>query len=139
MGTAHCESTHVRSEPRTRPTTRGSLDWARSLEHATDEELLIAAGDLEFVRASHPDQGDLLIPLFERILCAAEFGSGGDLDIAASIAVRSIARLGRPDYALEFSARLEGRSDLPMTADQRTRIYEKLRRRLRNGTQESPR
>ena len=117
----------------------GSLDWARSLVHASDQELLRVAGDLEFVRAAHPDQGDLLIPLFERILAIAEFADGPDVDMAASIAVRSIARLGQPDYALEASAPLAGRDDLPGTHGQRGRVLDKLRRQLRTQELESNR
>ncbi|MBK8974417.1 MAG: hypothetical protein IPM29_00680 [Planctomycetes bacterium] len=104
------------------PPPRGTLAWVRALHDADDDELIAAAGDLERARARYRSEPALFVPLFERILVTARERTGPVADMAAACALRSLGRLGRHARAIELSAPLTGRPDLPDTERQRAEL-----------------
>jgi hypothetical protein len=111
--------------PDAAPPAHGSLDWAWSMLHASDEELLQAAGDLERVSARHRGESEL-VPVFERLLDLALRTPGAEADSAAACAGRSLLRHGEGALMLERSFDIDARPELTETR----RTIERVARRL---------
>jgi len=89
------------------PPQRKTLAWALTMANASDEELVLASGDLEMVSAQHRRE-QRLVPLFERLLDIALGQELEHADVAGACAVRSLARLGRPELALRRQETVQG-------------------------------
>ncbi|MHC4079551.1 MAG: hypothetical protein ACYST0_14050 [Planctomycetota bacterium] len=99
--------------PKADPPQRGTLAWALALDDASDEQLVLASGDLEMVSARHRSEVGL-VPVFERLLDITLRQDLEHADVAGACAVRSLARLGYPQLALRRQAATDGR-DRPET------------------------
>jgi hypothetical protein len=111
--------------PASAPPAHGSLDWAWSMLHASDEELLQAAGDLERVSARHRGESEL-VPVFERLLDLALRTPGSEADAAAACAGRSLLRHGEGALVIERDFDIAARTEFAETK----RTLERIVRRL---------
>jgi len=95
---------------------RGTLAWALEMRDRPDSDLLSAAGDLERVSMNHRNAA-ALIEVFERLLDLALVSNDEHADVAGSCAIRSLARLGRPDIARRQGAEITGSGRLPLMVE----------------------
>jgi hypothetical protein len=113
----------------------GSLDWAWSMLHASDEDLLQAAGDLERVSARHRSDSEL-VPVFERLLDLALRTPGAEADAAAACAGRSLLRHGEGAFVAERSFDIAARPELTETKRTLERVMRRLGSAPANGGQD---
>lgn len=129
LGTGYALWRSAVAAPAATAPERTTLEWALSLAHASDDELIDAAGDLERAAARYPSEVRLW-PILARLLDTAMGSRRPGADAAAACAIRSLALVGKERRALDRAEDVLQRSEFVQAKDE-IRILQESRTRRR--------